>query len=110
MGKDYGKLQDVPFFEAAWETVRQVEREHEVDISIDVIPQKRKGVFLIHVMASDIIPGVNFNRVVARCRVEFPNGRLTTFAGTLFDVMLSMDRLCSDYRETFGPRAPQHKA
>lgn len=90
--------------DAAWETAREVEKAHGVELSVELIPQMRKGIWLIHVMASDILPGVNFTKPVGRVRVEFPNGRLTTFAGTLFDLMLSLDRLCADYRSVFGPR------
>lgn len=104
MKQSQDKLQDVPFMDVAWIALREVEKTYKVYVEVEIIPQPRKGIWLIHVMASDMLPGVNFTKPVARIRLEFPNGRLTTFAGTMYDLMLSLDRLVRDYRTTFGPR------
>jgi len=96
--------QEEALLSSAWDYLRECERQYAVSVAVELIPQNRRQVWLLHLLASDLRPGANFNRPVARYRVEYPNAHLATFSGTLLQAMLKLDSMCHEYREREGPR------
>lgn len=96
--------QEEEFLKAAWGVIREVEKELEVSIDIELVPQQQKGRFLIYLIATDMQAGLHFNGVIARYRREFPNGQNTTLAGSLFAGALQLDKLIYDARTSEAER------
>jgi len=92
--------EEVAFLEAAWECLRTTERELDVSIDAEIVPQKLKGVWLIYLVAVEMNPGANFNRPVARMRAEYPSAQNGTLAGCLFNALLKLDQLCYEFRHS----------
>jgi len=97
---------DETFLRSAWDYWDELERDQEVDITFEVVPQKRSGVWLIYLVACDMQSGIGFMRPIARYRVEYPNSQNVSLAGAWFNAVLALDKLVSDVRGRFN-EAPQ---
>lgn len=98
-----GKVsQDETFLTSAWEYLRDTETTYGVSVDMELVPQQRKGLWLIYLIANDMLPGVGFNRPVARYRLEFPNSGNQTFCGALFSATNQLDKLVHDFRKQAG--------
>jgi len=91
---------DETFFRAAWDTVAECERDHDVMVETELTPTKRKGVWLFTAVAVEMRPGPMMARPIVQYKVEFPNSSNLFFGGFLFSATQKLDGLVHAYRQS----------
>ena len=90
--------QEEEFLRSAWTVIRETETSYNVSVDVELVPQKQPGVWLIYLIATDLVAGGGFYRPIARERRNFPNASNGTMAGTLFAAALQLDALVTEHR------------
>lgn len=98
MGKLKNGGQEEEFLRSAWTVIRETEKSHDVSVDLELVPQQQTGVFLIYLIATDMMSGSGFYRPIARERRAFPNANNGTLAGAIFAATLQLDALVTDFR------------
>lgn len=77
------------FGQAAWEQVIDLEKGHDVHVSIDLYASARRGVFIWEIRAVRIVENKPA-QVICRVQAEFPNSRAETLEAFLYSLTVKL--------------------